>query len=95
MRHPLYICVCTRYASPVHAERAASQHGTLLNADTLLSVLVLSPRLAGHLGVELCPDGALLVEHCADRVSQPMPATATLTTGGNGKPQRCGMCVGR
>jgi hypothetical protein len=65
-----------RYASPVHAERAASQHGTLLNADTLLSVLVLSPRLAQHLGIELNPDGSLRVEHCGDRVSQPMPTPA-------------------
>jgi hypothetical protein len=65
-----------RYASPVHAERAASQQGTLLNADTLLSVLVLSPRLAQHLGIELNPDGSLRVEHCADRVSQPMPMPA-------------------
>jgi hypothetical protein len=72
---PLLNCTC-RYASPVHAERAAGQHGTLLNADTLLSVLVLSPRLAQHLGIELNPDGSLRVEHCGDRVSQPMPTPA-------------------
>ena len=53
-----------RYASPVHAERAASQHGTLLNAGTLLSVLVLNPRLAQHLDVHLRRDGSLETADC-------------------------------
>ncbi len=48
-----------RYASPVHAERAASQHGSFLNSDTLLSVLVLNPRLAQHMGLTLTRDGTL------------------------------------
>lgn len=52
-----------RYASPVHAERAASQHGSFLNSDTLLSVLVLNPRLAQHMGLTLSRDGSLQVSN--------------------------------
>lgn len=47
--------------SPVHAERAASQHGSFLNSDTLLSVLVLNPRLAQHMGLSLSREGSLKV----------------------------------
>jgi len=52
-----------RYTSPVHAERAASQHGSFLNQDTLLSVLVLNPRLAQHMGLVLNRDGSMQVSN--------------------------------
>lgn len=65
------LCSCFhRYASPIHAERAASQHGTLFNRDTLLSVLVLNPRLAEHLGIEMTREGALVVDNCTAGASE-------------------------
>lgn len=58
----LWFCL-SRYSSPVHTERAASQHGAFLNEDTLLSVLVLNPRLAQHMGLTLSRDGSLQVSN--------------------------------
>jgi hypothetical protein len=58
----------------VHAERAASQHGTLLDSNTLLSVLLLNPRLAQHLNIHLRRDGSLEVENCVDASSTTVSA---------------------
>lgn len=59
----MLILSVNRYVSPVHAERAASQHGAFLNSDTLLSVLVLNPRLAQHMGLQLQRNGLLQVNN--------------------------------
>lgn len=59
-----------RYSSPVHTERAASQHGSFLNSDTLLSVLVLNARLAQHMGLALNRDGSLQVANALNAGSK-------------------------
>jgi hypothetical protein len=61
----------------VHAERAASLHGTLLDSNTLLSVLLLNPRLAQHLNIHLRRDGSLEVENCVDISSTTVSAAET------------------
>jgi hypothetical protein len=65
----------------VHAERAASQHGTLLDSNTLLSVLLLNPRLAQHLNIHLRRDGSLEVENCVDSSSTVSAAETSGTVG--------------
>jgi len=46
--------------NPIAAERAAGHHGTFLDSGTLLSVEVLSSRLAAQMNVQLARDGSLV-----------------------------------
>ncbi|KAJ1440581.1 hypothetical protein B484DRAFT_144930 [Ochromonadaceae sp. CCMP2298] len=50
-----------KYVNPIAAERASHRHGSFLNADTLLSVLVLTARLASNMNLQMARDGSLIV----------------------------------
>lgn len=94
-------CVFNRYVSPVHAERAASLHGSFLNSDTLLSVLVLNARLAQHMNLQLSRDGSLVVPNTATvldtSVAVPAGTSQNGASGaqlGGGLRQRAGISSG-
>lgn len=80
----------------MHAERAASLHGSFLNSDTLLSVLVLNARLAQHMDLQLSRDGALIVANAASVLDSSAGTSRDGPSGelGGGLRQRAGAGAG-